>query len=278
MRNLFPGGQPAARCDVPAVRVCGSYFVSTLPGLYCCTLIDEGPPRSRIHDRFVFLTLTAGEAVVKYRGQVHTLRPGAVLLVEPGEVHRDLSKSAYCAEMVVIHPDLLAELRGPGPNRYLGPAVTNDPAFLAALLKLVRVVSEQSAADKQERSAGQLVSLLAPYWTHRQPQLEPALVARARRLFVEEPDLGLSLQLLATRLHCAPTYLCRVFTDYMGVGPHGYQVHCRLLVARAHIEAGKTVAEAAVLTGFTDESHLHRHFRRRFAAAPGRYHRALALK
>jgi AraC-like DNA-binding protein len=226
----------------------------------------------------VLLTLTAGEAVLQYRGAVHTLQPGGVLLVEPGEVHRDLSKSSYRAEMVVIHADLVAALRGTGPGRYLGPGVTQDAALRKALLELVQVVQEQRAACEQERYAAHLFQRLMPHWATRPPQLEPPLVTRTRRLFLENPDCSLSLQELAGRLRCAPTYLCRVFTEHMGVGPHGYQVHYRLLLARALIESGKTVAEAAAQAGFNDESHLHRHFRRRFAAAPGRYHKALEVK
>jgi transcriptional regulator GlxA family with amidase domain len=77
-------------------------------------------------------------------------------------------------------------------------------------------------------------------------------------------------------LRCAPTYLCRVFSEHTGVGPHAYQLQQRLLEAGRLIEGGRSVAKAATLTGFGDASHLRRHFHRRFAAAPGRYQRELA--
>jgi AraC-like DNA-binding protein len=102
------------------------------------------------------------------------------------------------------------------------------------------------------------------------------LVARARRALSESPGAPLSLDELAGRLRCAPTYLCRVFSNHTGVGPHAYQLQQRLLEARRLVECGRTVATAAALTGFGDESHLRRHFRRRFAVAPGRYQRELA--
>lgn len=276
-----PGENLLAAVPQPAshrVAVYGSYHASNLRGLHCCTLVDQGPPRIRIHDRLVLLTLTAGQAVIQCRGAVQTLHPGGVLLVEPGDVHRDLSKSAYCAKMVVVNADLVAALRRSGPNRHLGPIVTYDAALRVAVLDLVRIVNQQRTSTAQEDHAGRLFQCLLPHWTARPPQVEPALVTRARRLFVEEPACELSLLELARRLRCAPTYLCRVFAEHMGVGPHGYQVHCRLLYARALIESGKKIADAAVQAGFADESHLHRHFRRRFAAAPGSYHRALAVR
>lgn len=251
------------------------YHRSALPGLYCSTLQDGGPPRSRVHDRLVLLTLTAGEALVRCRGEVHLLRPGVVLLAEPGEVHRDLRKSACQAELAVVQGDLCAALRGPAAGSFLGPVVVEDAALQKALRGLVAVVRTGGGAAEQERRAALVFQRLRPLWTARTPRPDPPVVARARRIIQEEPKTNLSLQALAARLRCAPTYLCRSFTAHVGLGPHGYQLHCRLLLARAQIEAGMTIAAAADLNGFTDESHLHRHFRRRFAMAPGGYHHAL---
>jgi transcriptional regulator GlxA family with amidase domain len=62
-----------------------------------------------------------------------------------------------------------------------------------------------------------------------------------------------------------------VFSQHAGVGPHAYQLQQRLLEASRLIESGQTVTRAAALTGFSNASHLRRHFQRRFAIAPSRY-------
>jgi AraC-like DNA-binding protein len=257
----------------PAVRA--TYRRSRVPGLYCSTLVDEGPPRARIHDRLVLFTLVAGEALVRCRGEVHALRPGALLLIEPGEVHRDLQKTPYRAVMMVLHAELAKSLRGPDAGRRLGPVVTWSPELCANTIALVAAVREDEAPDAQERHAASIFRSLLPLWTHRAPSPEPPLVTRVRRAFAESSEALVSLDELAGRLRCAPSYLCRVFADHMGLAPHSYQLQQRLLQARALMESGRTVAAAAQLTGFHDESHLRRHFCRRFAAAPGRYHKEL---
>jgi AraC-like DNA-binding protein len=246
-----------------------------VPGLYCATLVDDGPPRARLHDRLVLLTLTSGEALVRCRGEVHALRQGSLLIIQPGDVHRDLKKTAYRAEMVVLHADLAKAARGPGAGLWAGPVVTWSPELCGEVVSLVEAVREGREPAEQERRAARLFRGLVPLWTRGAPRPEPPLVTRVRRTFDESSAAALSLDELASRLRCAPTYLCRVFTEHVGLGPHAYQLQQQLLRARRLVESGRTIVAAAELSGFSDESHLHRHFRRRFALAPGRYMKEL---
>jgi AraC-like DNA-binding protein len=250
------------------------YHASRVPGLYCATLVDEGAPRARVHDRFVLLTLTSGHARVWSRGETHALSPGAVLMLEPGDVDRDLQKSPYRAVMVALKADVVETLRGRHQGLRLGASVARCSALCAESVSLVEVVRAGHERAVQERQLARLFGLLAPYWARTAPRPEPPLVTRARRALAKSPRL--SLGELAARLRCAPTYLCRVFSEHTGVGPHAYQLQQRLLEAGRLIEGGRSVAKAATLTGFGDASHLRRHFHRRFAAAPGRYQRELA--
>jgi len=255
--------------------VVASYYASMLPGLYCSTLVDEGPPRALIHDGFVLLTLTAGEAVVWCRGETHALAAGSVLMMEPGDVQRDVRKGPYRASMVILSAESMQALRGVGGGLRLGASIARCATLCAETEALVEAVRAGHALAIQERLTVRLVERLAPFWTRAPPRPEPALVQRARRALA---GLGgvVSLEELARRLRCAPTYLCRVFSKHVGVGPHTYQLQQRLLEAGRLLSSGRSVASAAALTGFGDASHLRRHFRRRYAAAPSRYQRELA--
>ncbi len=256
---------------------CATYFPSDLPGLYGCMLVDDGPPRARIHDRLVLLTLVEGESLVQCRGEVHLLRPGSVLMVEPGNIHRDLQKTAYRAVLIVIHPDLVKALRGPDAGPLLGPVVPPPPALCAEVMALFAAMSEGRDQSVQERLAARLFRELRPLWTHHAPRPEPPLATRVRRAFAASPGVTLSLDELAGQLRCTPSYLCRVFAGHMAVGPHAYQLLGRLLLARRLVECGRPIAIASQLSGFSDESHLRRHFRRRFAATPSRYRKELIV-
>jgi AraC-like DNA-binding protein len=212
------------------------------------------------------------------RGETFALSPGSVLVVEPGDVQRDVRKTAYAAVTVELQRELAQGLhagdfeRGPTSPRLESAALARE------LVLLVEVVRANRERGVQEQQVTGILDLLRPFWTRVLPRPEPALVTRARRALAESSIATLSLDQLAARLRCAPTYLCRVFSEHTGVGPHTYQLQQRLLQAGRLIESGRSVSHAAALTGFGDASHLRRHFRRRFAIAPGRYQKDLVSR
>jgi len=55
--------------------------------------------------------------------------------------------------------------------------------------------------------------------------------------------------------------------------PHRFQIAQRVKLARRMLERGAGVSEVAARTGFFDQSHLHRHFRRSLGTTPREYAR-----
>lgn len=68
-------------------------------------------------------------------------------------------------------------------------------------------------------------------------------------------------------------HLLRTFSREVGMPPHAYQTRARVLRARDLLESGVPPARAALETGFADQSHLTRHFKRLLGTTPGRYAR-----
>src|SRR6185312_2123771 len=65
--------------------------------------------------------------------------------------------------------------------------------------------------------------------------------------------------------------LARHFRRAFGTSPDRYRTLRRVALARAAIESGVPLAQAAVQTGFADQSHLTRHFKRTYGLTPGRW-------
>jgi AraC-like DNA-binding protein/mannose-6-phosphate isomerase-like protein (cupin superfamily) len=63
----------------------------------------------------------------------------------------------------------------------------------------------------------------------------------------------------------------RRFKKLYGLPPHSFQLLKKLNDARRFLRTGRSIAEVAVETGFADQSHLGRFFRRIFGVTPGRY-------
>ena len=69
-------------------------------------------------------------------------------------------------------------------------------------------------------------------------------------------------------------HLCRVFRRTTGVPPYEYYKQLRLARARDLLHEGVGIAAAACRVGYSDQSHLTRHFKRYVATTPGAYARA----
>ena len=63
----------------------------------------------------------------------------------------------------------------------------------------------------------------------------------------------------------------RRFKKLHGMSPQSFQLVEKLNDARRFLRMGASIAEVAVETGFADQSHLGRLFRRIFGVTPGRY-------
>jgi AraC-like DNA-binding protein len=70
--------------------------------------------------------------------------------------------------------------------------------------------------------------------------------------------------------------LARHFRIRLGTSPYRYLTMRRLDRAKSVISAGRSLVEAAVMSGFADQSHMTRQFKRAFGLTPGRW-RGLAM-
>jgi transcriptional regulator GlxA family with amidase domain len=69
-------------------------------------------------------------------------------------------------------------------------------------------------------------------------------------------------------------HLLRVFSKEIGLPPHAYQIRLRIERARTMLRKGIPPALVAGATGFADQSHFTRHFKRVWGITPARYARA----
>ena len=89
--------------------------------------------------------------------------------------------------------------------------------------------------------------------------------------FHDRIDEDLRLDELANLVDCTPYYLIRFFKKNIGMTPHAYLLHLRLEKAKNLLRQGHSIVDTAFATGFTDQSHLTRHFKAKFSIPPGVY-------
>lgn len=74
---------------------------------------------------------------------------------------------------------------------------------------------------------------------------------------------------IAGMAHLSPYYFSRMFHQAMGQSLHQFIITQRVeSAAQMLLTSQLTLAEIALCTGFTDQSHLYRHFKRYFGVTP----------
>ncbi|CAG9263445.1 L-rhamnose operon transcriptional activator RhaR [Paraburkholderia unamae] len=120
-----------------------------------------------------------------------------------------------------------------------------------------------------------LSTLLTRYGRTREAALKhgpnDARVETMKALLAADLATPLRVADLAQAVGLSPFHATRLFTQATGLPPHAWRTQLRLQRALGPLRDGATVADVAAASGFTDQSHFTRHFRRMFGVPPGRW-------
>jgi AraC-like DNA-binding protein len=103
---------------------------------------------------------------------------------------------------------------------------------------------------------------------HGRVRNDPA-ISRAHEYLRQFWDKNVTLNDLAREASMSTYELCRRFPIAYGLTPHRYQLVLRVMKAKAALLQGAGISEVASDTGFSDQSHLGRHFKSVFGLTPG---------
>jgi len=83
-------------------------------------------------------------------------------------------------------------------------------------------------------------------------------------------DARLTVDMLASKVGLSPAHFARAFRETMGQAPHQYLLGLRLERARRLLElCGAELSDIAQRTGFADQAHFTRLFKRAYRVTPG---------
>ena len=179
--------------------------------------------------------------------------------------------------MLYFDPAILQELwRGgadgsPDTYEFEAPALRDDLALrrLECLFQLYAAGSLSDDLPSEEH----LHILLSKLGSHRCRQARwtgfPMQVVEAKRLIDDDPAAPLTLADLALACGLSRFQTLRAFSRATGFTPHAYMVQRRIDRARSLIGQGASLANAALTSGFADQSHMTRVFVRRYGYSPG---------
>jgi AraC-like DNA-binding protein len=235
------------------------------------------------HDTFAIGVIQQGAEEFSYRGATHVAHAGSIAMINPGEVHTGHAANEAGWTYRMLYPDVqllmqaAIELSPSSPSLPYFPApVVNDP-FLAQLLLNLHVALEESSSQLEQDSwmlwtMAQLVARHADMQPQVRPIRQESRPIRQVRDYLDAHYADhISLEELGAIANLSPFYLLRTFRKQVGLPPHEYLNQVRLAHAKQRLAQGEAIAEVAHATGFADQSHLTRQFKRIWGVTPGQY-------
>jgi AraC-like DNA-binding protein len=139
---------------------------------------------------------------------------------------------------------------------------------ISSLHRSIGLPGEELAAESY---LAEITSLLQARLGHPilPERLDRTPAHRLRDLLEQHVVPGISLGEASRLLHFHPAYLVRAFSAEFGMSPHQYLISRRVDVARRLILSGRPLAAVATESGFYDQPHMVRHFRRILGVSPG---------
>jgi len=219
-------------------------------------------------------------------GDNHIAPQHSIILVNADEVHNGCSASegGWSYRAMYPLPDVFESISQElGLNNgapYFPHAVVYDP-HLAQVLRTTFTTLNMSNNRLLRESVlySTLVKLVARHSKSAininlsKPNKNNLLLVK--QFLDEYPAADVSLEKLALISGLSPCHLLRQFQRYFGLPPHTYQIQSRIRLAKKLIQQGVKLMDVALDSGFHDQSHLHRHFKRAMGVTPGVYAKAV---
>jgi AraC-like DNA-binding protein len=230
------------------------------------------------HDTYALGVTMAGIQTFRYRGEARFSPPGNVIVLHPDELHDGgaATNDGLTYRMMYIPPErFLAATAARGHALpFVAAPVIDDPALARLLLDafgdMGAGVEPLRFDELVDEIAGSLLDHAgAPAAPGR--HLSRQDVLRACDYLRENLSRSVSSADLEEVTGMDRFALSRQFRQLLGTSPHRYLVMRRLETAKALIAAGDSIAEAAFASGFSDQAHLTRHFKKALGMTPGRF-------
>ena len=240
--------------------------------------------RLHTHEEYSLGIVDEGQAVFTHPGGAQAVRPGTVVLIEPGVWHacNPDQVTHWSYRMLYIQADWLhAQLGLPMGTRLRFATRTVTRAETCHTAHQLCQALLSPLTPPQENWAVGLCQLLlhaglAP--DAAQPPRGEApnapIAAAVLQLHTDmqaAPDQLPGVQTLADGCGMTASRFIRHFKAATGVTPGAYRMNLRLNGARRLLAQGMSLANAAQAMGFADQAHLQRAFKSHHALTPGRY-------
>lgn len=233
-----------------------------------------GPHR---HDTYAVALTVTGVQSFSYRGARRHSMPGQIVVLHPDELHDGHAGDGrhFRYRSAAVPPAALQEALGGRALPSLAEGVSDDPRLHAAVTALIGDLNRDLGGLEHDQALLDLAEALSELGSEKtcSRRVDLQAVALARAFIDAHAGDNLRLDDLERVSGQDRWQLSRGFRALLGVSPYRYLIFRRLDAARALMNGRTPLAEVAAASGFSDQSHLTRHFRSAYGLTPAQWRR-----
>ena len=237
-----------------------------------------------VHEGFAIGVVQRGATATNYRHAHYDIPAGTIVVINPGELHTGKAASEYGWAYRMFYPkanqlkQIASELTGCPHDVpfFSSPVIANDELAHSLLELHMTLEDESSSRIERDSMFHWTMAQLILHHADDAPVVEevsadPVYVNKIQNYIKDHYADPISLDDLAALVDLTPCYMLRLFHKTVGMPPHAYLTLIRTRKAKRLLANGVPIADAATQTGFTDQSHLTKRFKRVFGITPGQY-------
>lgn len=238
------------------------------------------PFPNHFHEYYVIGFVEQGERRLSCKNKEYRIGPGNIILFNPGDSHGCSQAGGrpliYCAFNISkdVMLDIAKEVTGKRKLPGFSKNVVEDEEILIKLCALHRMVLSGASEFEKEETLLLLFSALISEYGMAFERCIPECreeIERACAFIKSGYAERISLEDICRAAALSKSTLLRAFTKSKGVTPYRYLEAVRISEAKKLLEQGVAPVDAAMQTGFSDQSHFTNFFNMFIGLTPGIY-------
>jgi AraC-like DNA-binding protein len=233
------------------------------------------------HEEYQLCFIQDGGGELTYRGNIHNTPKISLFIVHPGEVHSNSTDIGCSFRSIYVQPEVIQNtLSGSNNSKETFPFFSNpmifDKEIIGDYLNLHLSLENSETTLERETAMLEMLTKLVNRYAQGKRNVESFgkennAVKKVQDYIVEHYDQNISLKTLSKLVNLSRFHLNRVFSEEIGMPPHAFQTQVRIAKAKQLIKKGISLSNIATTTGFADQSHFNRHFKRLMKITPSEY-------
>ncbi|WP_251390413.1 helix-turn-helix domain-containing protein [Mediterraneibacter agrestimuris] len=247
----------------------------------------QQPFPNHFHEYYVIGFVESGERCLSCKNNEYAIQKGNVLLFNPGDNHACVQNDGGTLDYrgfnisKEVMLDLTEEVTGKRELPGFSENVIFDEEVICYLHPLHEMVMKGLCDFGKEENLLLLISMLIQRYGQPFENCIPECreeIEKACRFMEQHFAERIYLDQICRYAGLSKSTLLRAFTKSKGVTPYSYLENIRIGEAKKLLEQGFPPIEAALRTGFSDQSHFTNYFNRFIGLSPGVYREIFLAK